>query len=100
MKPEDHYQHHETPTKAKIQGAIEFCKQMNISYYKNDVFRTFNMSKQQGYEMLHSDSSSQCQHNNFDEEKTCDQKELIMAKHIHEMKKVLKEEEFEARALT
>jgi len=58
MEPEDHYQHHETPTKAKIQGAIEFCERMNISYYKNDVFRTFNVSKRQGYEMLRPDSSS------------------------------------------
>ena len=45
MKPEDHHQHHDIPTKAKVQGAIEFCERMNLFYYKNDVFRTFMFQK-------------------------------------------------------
>ena len=56
MKSENHYQHHETSTKIKIQKIIEFCERMNISYYKNDVFKTFNVLKRQSYEMLRSDS--------------------------------------------
>jgi len=100
MEPEDHHQNHETPTKAKIQGAIEFCERMNIPYYKNDVFRTFNVSKRQGYEMLRPDSSSRRRHNDPDEEETRGRKGLITAKHIREMEKVLEEEGFEARALT
>ncbi len=43
MASEDQYKHHDTPIKAKIQEAIEFCERMNLSCYKNDVFRTFEV---------------------------------------------------------
>jgi len=81
-------------------GAIEFCERMNIPYYKNDVFRTFNVSKRQSYEMLRPDSSSRRRHNDPEEEETRGRKGLITPKHIREMEKILEEEGFEARALT
>ncbi len=37
--------HHLTLTRAKIHGAVEFCEAMNISYFKNDVFRVCNVFK-------------------------------------------------------
>ena len=52
-------EYHDTPTKAKVQGAIEFCERMGVPYYKNDVFRTFNVSKTRAYEMLHTEASVQ-----------------------------------------
>ena len=52
MNSKDHYLHYKISIKAKIQRAIEFCERMNILYYKNDVFRTFEVLKTQGYEML------------------------------------------------
>jgi len=91
MEPEDHYNHHDTSTKAKVQGAIEFCEQMNIPYFKSDVFKTFRVSKHQGYQMLQSEASAHQQNNNS---------ELISDKDIWEMKRVLKLKSFEAKALT
>ena len=32
------YNQYPTPIKAKVQGAIEFCDRMNLSYYKEDIF--------------------------------------------------------------
>ena len=43
------YDQFETPRKAKIQGAIEFYEKQGIEYFKNDVFRTFNISYIRGY---------------------------------------------------
>jgi len=58
MEPEDHYNHHDTPTKAKVQRAIEFCERMNIPYFKSNVFKTFRVSKHQGYQMLQPEASA------------------------------------------
>ena len=44
--------HYHTPRKAKIQGAIEFCKKQGIKYFKNNVFRTFNVDRRQAYTFL------------------------------------------------
>ena len=44
--------HYYTPRKAKIQGAIEFCEKQGIKYFKNDVFRIFNVDRRQAYIFL------------------------------------------------
>lgn len=93
-------QDHDTPTKAKVQGAVEFCKRMGIPYYKNDVFRTFNVSKAQGYQFLNSETSAQRRHNDPEESETRGRKSIVSTKDIREMEKILEEEGFEARALT
>ncbi len=100
MEPEDHYNHHDTSTKAKVQGAIEFCERMNISYFKNDVFKTFEVSKQQEYQMLQSETFARRRNNDSEHEETRDRKSLISNKDIREMKRVLKSKSFEVRALT
>ena len=70
---------------------------MNISYYKYDVFKAFNVFKRRP-DMLRPDSFSRRRHNDSDEEETRDRKRLITAEDIREMKKVLKKEGFEAKA--
>ena len=44
------YDQFETPRKAKIQGAIEFYEKQGIEYFKNDIFRIFNISYTRGYQ--------------------------------------------------
>lgn len=100
MNSEDHYLHHEIPTKAKTQGAIEFYERMNILYYKNDVFRTFEVSKTQGYEMLRPEASARRRNNDSEHEETRDRKSLISLKDIREMKQLMKSKGFKVRALT
>ena len=41
-----------TPRKAKIQGIIEFCEKQNIKYFKNDIFRIFNVDRRQAYTFI------------------------------------------------
>jgi hypothetical protein len=40
--------HAPTPIKSKIKGAVEFCDQMGILYFKENVFRTLNVSHAAG----------------------------------------------------
>ncbi len=94
------YKHHDTFIKAKIQKAIEFCERINILYYKNDVFRTFEVSKNQEYQMLQSEISASRRSHDSEQDETRGRKSLITSKDIREMKRVLKSEEFEVRALT
>jgi len=100
MKSEDHYNHHDTFTKAKVQRAIEFCKWMNILYFKSDVFKMFKVSKHQEYQMLQPEASAHQQNNNSEHEEMCGCKLLISNKDIQKMKRVLKSKGFEVRALT
>ena len=49
--------HIETPTKAKIQGAVEFCEKQGIYYHKEDGFRTFGVERTRGYAYLREGAS-------------------------------------------
>jgi len=86
------YKHHDTPTKAKVQGAIEFCERMNIPYYKNDVFRTFGVSKNQGYQMLQPETSARRRNNDPEQDETRGRKSLVTSKDIREMERFLESE--------
>ena len=39
--------HYITPTKAKIQGIMQFCDKIEIEYFKEDVFQAFDVFSQQ-----------------------------------------------------
>ena len=54
QKPRQHYT---TPTKAAVLAAVDFCQKFNTPYYKEDVFRTFNVNRRQGFERLRSYTS-------------------------------------------
>jgi hypothetical protein len=41
-----------TPTKAKIQRAVEYLERHKILYSKRDIFDTFNVSKRRGWAIL------------------------------------------------
>jgi hypothetical protein len=73
---------------------------MKISYHKEDVFRTFNVSRETRYRILRNDFSARRIHNRSDHLKTKDRKSIISSIKIREMKKLLKKEEIEARDLT
>lgn len=94
------YQHHDTPTKAKIQGAVEFCEKQGIPFFKEDVFRTFGVSHAKGYKILNENESSRRRHNNFEAKETRGHPTKITPKDIREMERILEEEGIEARALT
>ncbi len=78
--------HYSISNKVKIQETIEFCEKMKISYYKKNVFRTFNVSREMSYRILRNDSARRT-HNHSDHVKTRDQKSVISSSKIREMKK-------------
>lgn len=87
-----------TPIKAKIQGAVEFCDKIEISYYKEDVFRVFNVGHTSGWKAL--GESSRRHHNNASIDETRERHSIVTPQKIREMKRIIEEDEFEARALT
>jgi transposase len=99
LEAHDAQHHHPTLNKAKIQGAVEFCEKMNISYYKEDVFRTFNVPRETGYRILRSGSARRT-HNQPDHVETRGRKSVISPAQIREMEKILEEDGMEARGLT
>ncbi|KAF1960716.1 hypothetical protein CC80DRAFT_523056 [Byssothecium circinans] len=47
---------YDTPRKARIKGAIDFCDWRRLPYYKTDVFRFNGVSRQRGYEIISQDN--------------------------------------------
>jgi len=60
----------------------------------------FKVLKHQEYQMLQPETSAHWQNNNSEHEEMCDCKSLILNKDIQKIKRVLKSEGFEVRALT
>jgi hypothetical protein len=79
--------HHDTPKKAKIQGAIEFMEAKGIPFFKEDVFRHFGVSHNRGWQILR--DSSRRHHNNSDTEEQRGRKCLISAKDLKELERII-----------
>ena len=62
--------HTDTPTKAKTQGAVEFCEKQGIPYFKEDVFRTFGVERTRGYAYLREGESSRRRYNDPEKPET------------------------------
>ncbi|KAI9883088.1 MAG: hypothetical protein M1823_005142 [Watsoniomyces obsoletus] len=97
--PDGHYKHHPTPTKARVQGAIEFCKAQGLDYRAEDVFQKFNVPRSTGYRLLQKKTSRQ-RHNDPDPPETRGPKSIITSSQIKEIEHILETEGVNARALT
>lgn len=60
-----------------------------MDYFKEDIFRTFNVTRRQGYQFLEDNASSCLLHNEPGHEEPRGQKPLISPKKIQEMKRIL-----------
>ena len=89
----------DTPTKAKVQGAVEFCQKMGIPFFKEDVFRTFGVTRRRGYEFLRNEPSSRQRREESDAPENRGRHAIISPKDIREMERIL-EEGVEGRAFT
>ena len=97
--------HYHTPRKAKIQGAIEFCEKQGIEYFKNDVFRTFNVDRRQAYTFIadHNSDYTIKDHeykrlnNNSDQEDYRNRLSLFQPKDIREIDRIIQKDGFKAR---
>ena len=57
-KDQENNSHYFTPTRAKVRGVAEFCDRMGIEHFKEDIFRTFNVSSREGWRFLNDRNSS------------------------------------------
>ncbi len=89
--------HYFTPARAKVRCAVEFCDRMRMDYFKEDIFRTFNVTRQQGYRFL---ASSRRLHNEPGHEEPRGCKPLISPEKIRKIKRILETEGIEARSYT
>ena len=44
--------HYDTPTRARVQGAYQYCIARAISFDSRAIFRTFNVKERSGYNMI------------------------------------------------
>ena len=54
--------HYFTPTQAKVRRAVQFCEKMGMQYFKEDVFRIFDVSSRQ---FLRDNASLRRRYNNL-----------------------------------
>jgi hypothetical protein len=89
-----------TPTKAKIQGVIEYNKAHGIQTFNEDVFRYFGVTHTQGYEILKNHTTNrQAAHTDAISD-SCGRPKLISDEKIIEMDCLLQTEGIKARGLT
>ncbi len=50
--------HYFIPARAKVCNAAEFCDRMGIEHFKENIFRTFNVSSREGWRFLNHRNSS------------------------------------------
>ena len=87
-------QHYTTPRKATVLAAVDFCEKSNTSYFKEDVFRTFNVYQKRGYEWLRTGVIRRM-HNDPKHEETRGRNHIISAEKIGEIECVLETEGIE-----
>lgn len=92
-------QHCTTPSKAAVIATVDFCEKSNTLYFKEDVFRTFNVNRRRGYEWLRTVVSRRI-HNDPEQEETGGRKHTISSEKLRQMKCVLETEGIEARCFT
>ncbi|KAF2033422.1 hypothetical protein EK21DRAFT_86230 [Setomelanomma holmii] len=95
----DNRNQYETPIRAKVRGAIEFLEVKKIPYFKQDVFDHFAVSYRQGWAMI-SKASEDRRHHRAEGEEHRGRPRLISNWHLKEMDRIIKEDGFEARALS
>ncbi|KAF1937255.1 hypothetical protein EJ02DRAFT_477424 [Clathrospora elynae] len=91
--------HHDTPTKSRVRGAIDYMEARGILHSKEDVFRFNAVSHRQGWAMI-SDGSIDRRHHNAEGPEKRGRKSAITNQQLKEMDKIIKEEGFEARKMS
>ena len=79
-----------------MRGAVKFCDRMGMDYFKEDIFRTFNVTRRQGCQFLDDNASSRRLHNEHGHKEPWGHKPLISPEKIREMERILETEGIEA----
>jgi hypothetical protein len=91
MNNSDQRNHYDTPTKAKVCGAVEFLEAKGIPHFKSEVFDHFNVKHLQGWAMI-SEASEDRRHHNTDGEEHRGRPRKITNQQLKEMDRVIREE--------
>lgn len=89
---------HDTPKKAKLQGAAEFLEYSGLPYKKRDLFEFFEVSRSAGQRILQS-STSRTLHNNPECSEPRGRKRALSEADLQSIEDFLDTEGFEARRL-
>jgi hypothetical protein len=97
---ENSFCQYDTPTKARVRGAVEFLEAKGIPHFKQEVFDFFGVSKARGWAIL--DNTSDRRHHNDPEVKRDHRgrPKALSAKEIHQVDRFLRDYGWEARVLT
>ena len=90
----------DTPTKAKVQGAVEFCQKIRLSFFKKNVFRTFNVEHRRSHEFIRPEFSARRHHNISNESENRSRPRTISANQIREIERILEKKGIKNRTFT
>src|ERR1700722_16128777 len=88
----------ETPTKAKVQGAVEYLHAKGRFGENEEVFKHFKVGHTRGYAMLN--DNPRRHHNNPEVQENRGRKPIIGAKELKTLEGMIKEHGFGVRAMT
>jgi hypothetical protein len=88
-----------TPRKAMVQGTIAYLKAKKIDFYKEDVFRFFEVGHTSGHNMLRPETSPR-RFDTVHEHNPSHQCRIITLQKLREMEEILENEGIAARGLT
>ncbi|KAF1957793.1 hypothetical protein CC80DRAFT_534322 [Byssothecium circinans] len=93
---------YDTPRKARIKGAIDFCDWRRLPYYKTDVFRFNGVLRQRGYEIISQDNpeADRTHHNSKISPEKRGRPPLLSSKDIERCDRFLQDLGWDARVLT
>ncbi len=95
------FQHHNTPTKARVKGAVEFAEfqkaRYGRPYYKADIFRAMGVSSTRGYAILKGDDRTH--HNNPFADETRGRKKKLSDDDVDKLEDSLWKSGMEGRSL-
>ncbi len=89
-----------TPARTKVHGDAEFYDRIGIEHFKEDIFRTFNVSSRDGWRFLNDRTSSRRLGNDLNVEEHRGSQPLISLKKIWEMEPILETEGIEGHDYT
>ena len=87
-----------TPVKAKINAIVEFNDAHGIQYFKEDIFRYYQVKRSRGYAMLQKPSTRQNRRQVLAE--SLGRHKIIPKKKLKEMEQIIEIEGIAGRSLT
>jgi hypothetical protein len=94
------YTHHDTPTKARVQGACDYAEATGQKGYHKRIFEQFGVSKSRGWEILRQGSHIRRSGHNTDDVEARGRPPLISLEDLRKMERIIEDCDAEGRSMS